>query len=126
DIEPFISGDGFDALAHVFARVVDDFLSAILAYGAFLRGGAHGGNDPCAEQVGEGDASEANPAGGARHEDRFVGLESSPFNQGNPGRGDGRGGWLPGRQNRRCGGEAWSLPLWRPGVRQSRRTSRRN
>src|SRR5215470_11278156 len=65
DVETFVAGEGLHTLTYVFARIVDDLLSALLADNGRLRGGTHGCNDACPKQMRELNASQANPAGGS-------------------------------------------------------------
>ena len=53
---------------------------------AALAAAAHDCNDSRAEQMRELNASQANPAGGSRHEDRFTSLQPCPLDQGIPSR----------------------------------------
>src|SRR5262245_39287771 len=65
--------------------MIDDLVGAMLADNGRLRGSAHDCNDSRAEQMRELNASQANPAGAARHENRFTSLELRPLDQRIPG-----------------------------------------
>src|SRR5262249_48642617 len=75
DVEAFVAGEGFPALTRVVARMADALRGPMLAYNRGLRGCAYPRDDARAEQMRALDASQPNPAGGARHEDGFTGLE---------------------------------------------------
>jgi hypothetical protein len=86
DVEAFVGGKDFHALTHVFARMIDDPVSAILAHYSPLGRASNDCNDSRAEQMRELNGSQANPAGGSRHKDRFTSLQPCSLNQGIPSR----------------------------------------
>src|ERR1700755_2743238 len=84
DVETFVTRERFHTLSHVLVRIIDDLISTVLADNGRLGSGAHGCKASRTEQRRELNASQSNPAGGSRYEDRFTSLQPCPLDQGIP------------------------------------------
>ena len=77
DVDALAARQVLRARLQVLARVVDDLVRTAIAADGELLGGGRRGDHPCAHQLAELDGGEADVAGGAEHEERLAGLEST-------------------------------------------------